>query len=123
MYRFLTGCVLVAALPLMTEAALAEQSFDGHWNIQAVPEKGACKRTHQYKLVIENGTIRSGASKMVRGNVTGGLQPDGRIQGSVQRNRTRIDVTGNLSGSTGSGEWATSGRVTCSGRWSAEKQG
>jgi len=123
MYRFLTGCVLVAAFPFITDAAMAEQSFDGHWTIQAVPDKGSCKRTHQYKLVVENGTIRSGASKMVRGNVTGGLQPDGRIQGSVQRNRTRIDVTGNLSGTTGSGEWAATGRVTCSGRWNAEKQG
>jgi hypothetical protein len=122
MYRLLTGFVLAVTIVSITDTALAQQSFDGRWNIEAVPEKGSCKRAHQYAVVVENGTIRNGASGRMRVNIAGGLEANGRVRGSVQRNRTRVDVAGNLSGRSGSGDWVTAGRVTCSGRWNAEKR-
>jgi hypothetical protein len=121
MTRLLASLVLAATLALINHKALAQQQFDGRWSVEAIPEKGTCNRAHRYGVVIENGAIRnSGRAKV---NIAGGLEASGRIQGSIQRNRTRVDVTGSLSGSSGSGSWATAGRLTCSGRWSAEKRG
>jgi hypothetical protein len=121
MYRLLVGFVLVVTIPSITDTALAQQSFDGSWRIEAVPKNGSCKRTRHFTVVIENGVIRNGGSSRVRDNIAGGLEASGRIRGSVQRNRTRVDVTGNLTGHSGSGDWMTAGRVTCSGRWMAGK--
>jgi len=120
MTRLLASLVLSATLALINHKAVAQQQFDGRWSVETTPEKGACNRTHRYEVVIESGAIRnSGRAKV---NIAGGLEASGRIQGSLQRNRMRVDVTGNLSGRSGSGNWATAGRLTCSGRWTAEKR-
>ena len=122
MHRFLASFVLAVTLTLINEAAVAQQQFDGHWNVAAVPEKGACHRIHRYAVVIENGSIRNASSRRMRVNIAGGLEASRRIRGSLQRNKTRVDVTGSLSGRSGSGDWTTAGRVTCLGRWTAEKR-
>jgi hypothetical protein len=119
MNRLLASLALAATLALIDATAMAQQPFDRRWSVEAVPEKGACSRAHRYSVLIENGAVRN--SGRARVNVTGGLEASGRIRGSIQRNRTRIDVTGSLSGHSGSGNWAAAGRVTCSGRWTAEK--
>jgi hypothetical protein len=119
-HRFLTAVVVIGILPLSGTAALGQQPFDGRWNIQAIPEKGACKRAQRFAVIIQNGTIRNGGSRRV--HVTGGLDPSGSVRGSVVRNKTRVNVTGRLQAGAGSGEWDTAGRVTCSGRWTAEKR-
>jgi hypothetical protein len=119
MQRLLTS-IVIGFLTLGGNTVLAQQHFDGRWDIQAIPEKGACKRAQRLAVIVQNGTIRSGGSRQV--HVTGGLDPSGRVQGSVVRSRTRIDVTGSLSGRAGSGAWGTAGRVTCTGRWTAEKR-
>jgi hypothetical protein len=119
MHRLLATFVLPGLLVLSGNTALAQQPFDGRWSIQATPEKGACKRARLYAATIQNGTIRSAASRGT--HTSGGLDPGGRVQGSVVRNKTKVDITGSLSGRTGSGSWVIAGRVNCSGRWSAEK--
>ena len=120
MQRLSTNLVLIVSLALLDGSALAQQQFDGHWSIEAIPENGTCKRAHHYRAVIENGAIRNGGSR--RFNTTGGLAPDGRIRGSVQGSKTRVDITGSLSRRSGSGTWTSAGRLTCSGRWNAEKR-
>ena len=48
--------------------------------------------------------------------------PSGRIQGSAERNKTKVEVTGSLSERSGSGQWSIQGRRNCSGQWRAVKQ-
>ena len=107
MHRLLATLMLPGILVLSGNTALAQQPFDGHWSIQATPEKGACKRAHRYAVIVQNGTIRSAASR--GSHMSGGLDPGGRVQGS------------SLSGRSGSGSWVIAGRVNCSGQWIAEK--
>ncbi len=122
MHRLLIGFVLAVSIASISNTTFAQQSFDGRWTIEAIPEKGSCKRAHQYAVVIENGTIRNSSSRSMKANIAGGLEAGGRVRGSVQRHRTRVDVTGSLSERSGTGAWTTAGRVNCSGRWNAEKR-
>jgi hypothetical protein len=121
MHRFLAFFVFVVALTLNNDQASAQQRFDGDWTIHATPETGACKRARRYAAIIRDGIIRGSASRPAR--IMGALDPSGRIQGSVVRNKTRVDVTGNLSDQSGSGTWIVAGRISCTGRWAAEKRG
>ena len=118
MPRSPTALALVTTLSPVSGAATAQQQFDGKWTIVASPEKSNCKRTHRYPVVIDNEIVRSSATK-----TEGRVQAGGRIQGSVPVRRSRVDVTGSLSERSGAGTWAVSGRMNCSGRWRAEKQG
>lgn len=120
MHRFLAGIGLTGILVSGASPAWAQQQFDGRWNIEAFPNKGTCTRAYRYAVVVENGTIRGNASRRV--TIRGKLDPSGRVQGSAERNRTRVEVAGNLSGRSGSGHWTTAGRLNCSGQWRAEKQ-
>jgi hypothetical protein len=121
MHRHLASFVLAVTLALIDNTASAQQQFDGHWSVEATPEKGACNRTRRYSVVIENGAVRNGGREKV--SVAGGLAASGDIRGSVRRNnKTSVDVAGRLSERSGSGDWTIAGRVNCSGRWRAEKR-
>jgi hypothetical protein len=122
MYRLLTSFALPAALILLGEPAEAQKRFDGNWTVEATPEKGACKRARRYAVAIQNGSVRNTGSRRVSVTTTGGLEESGRIQGSIQSGKTRVDVAGSLSGRSGSGDWIIAGRVSCSGRWTAERR-
>lgn len=118
MTRLLTGLALAVATAMINEA-VAQQQFDGRWNIEAVPERGACSRAQRYAVVIDNGSIRNAGRERVR--VAGGLEANGRIRGSIERRRAQVHVTGKLSDRSGSGDWVITGRMNCSGRWTAAK--
>jgi hypothetical protein len=120
MNRLLVSLFLAAPLIPVSTPGLAQQQFDGRWTVTTVPEKGACRRKHHYAVVVENGVARN-ASGQARGNVTGGLEPSGRVRVSLQRRGAQVDVTGNLAGPSGSGHWTVTGRIDCSGRWTASK--
>jgi hypothetical protein len=102
---------------------MAQQQFDGRWSVRAIPDKGACRRAHDYTVVVENGVPRNAVSRRTTDRVTGGLQSDGRVRVSLQRRGAQVDVTGTLAGQSGSGHWTIGGRMTCSGRWTASKWG
>jgi hypothetical protein len=113
--------VFITSLALLSGSALAQQRFDGRWSIEAIPQRGTCSKVRHYEAVVENGAIRNRGSRRL--DIAGGLQADGRIRGTVQGRKTRVDVTGSLSGRSGAGTWTSAGRVNCSGRWNAEKRG
>ena len=106
---------------LMSGVSVAQQQFDGHWGVEAIPETGTCKKAHRYPLVIGNGTVRYGGARKL--NAEGRVQASGHIQGRIQGRKSRVDVTGNLAERSCSGTWTISGRINCSGRWNAEKRG
>ena len=120
MHRVLAGIGLVGILVSGGNTAWAQQQFDGRWNIQAVPSKGPCTRVHRYAVMIENGAIRGITPRRV--TIRSTLDPSGRIQGSAERNKTKVEVTGSLSGGSGSGQWTAAGRLNCSGQWRAERR-
>ena len=122
MHRLLIMSILTVTSALIAPAAVAQQQFDGRWSVHAIPETGSCHRTHRYAVVVETGVARN-ASRQTGGQVTGGLEPSGRVRISVQRPRGRADITGELKGHSGSGAWIITGRISCSGRWTATKQG
>ena len=120
MNRLLLSLFLAAPLIPVSTTGMAQSQFDGRWTVTTIPEKGACRRKHHYAVVVENGVARN-ASGRTRANVTGGLEPSGRVQVSLQRRGAQVDVTGNLAGQSGSGHWTVAGRIDCSGRWTAAK--
>jgi hypothetical protein len=120
MHRLLAGIGLIGILVSGGSTAWAQQQFDGRWSIEAVPSEGACARVYRYAVSIENGVVRGSATR--RAAIRGRLDPSGRIQGSAERNKTKVEVTGSLSGRSGSGQWSIQGRRNCSGQWRAVKQ-
>jgi hypothetical protein len=123
MNRLLLSLFLAAPLIPVSTAGMAQSQFDGRWSVHAIPEKGGCRRAHYYKVVVEDGVARNAASRRTSDNVTGGLEPSGRVRVSLQRRGAQVDVTGNLAGQSGSGHWTITGRIDCSGRWTASKWG
>ena len=121
MNRLLLSLFLAAPLIPVSTAGMAQSQFDGRWSVHAIPEKGGCRRAHYYKVVVEDGVARNAASRRTSDNVTGGLEPSGRVRVSLQRRGAQVDVTGNLAGQSGSGHWTITGRIDCSGRWTAAK--
>ena len=119
MHRLFAGIGLMGIVISGASPAWAQQQFDGRWNIQVIPTKGPCTRSHRYAVSVENGTVRGNAPRRAR--IRGSIDPGGHVRGSAERNRTRVEVTGRLAGRSGSGHWTAEGRLDCSGQWLAEK--
>ncbi len=69
---------------------------------------------------VENGQVRYGGPERVK--VSGEVTSTGDIRGSVGHGPAQANVMGRLAESSGSGTWAGSGSLRCSGQWRAEKQ-
>lgn len=123
MHRCLNISILAVALALISNAALAQQQYDGRWSVRAIPENGACRQAHSYTVAVENGVPRNVASRRKTDKVTGGLESDGRVRASVQRSQVQVEITGRLEGRSGVGTWTIAGSIACSGRWTASKWG
>jgi hypothetical protein len=123
MNRLLVSLFLAVPLIPVSTAGMAQQQFDGRWSVRAIPEKGACRRAHDYTVVVENGVPRNAVSRRMADRATGGLEPDGRVRVSVQRRQAQVAITGKLAGRSGSGTWSIAGSMACSGRWTASKWG
>ncbi len=108
------------ALALTGGAASAQQQFDGNWSIEVITESGSCDRAYRFPVMIQDGQVRYGGPERV--NVSAAVTPTGDIRGSVGRGSAQANVTGRLSGRSGSGTWAGSGSLRCAGQWRADKQ-
>jgi hypothetical protein len=116
------GIVLLGALGIPAQSAKAQaRQFDGNWSVEVVTERGNCDRAYRYAIIIENGRARYGGQEDFA--VSGRVQPNGTVSGSISRGKDRANVSGRLAGRSGSGTWTTSGSRTCGGRWNAEKRG
>jgi hypothetical protein len=123
MNRLLVSLFLAAPLIPVSTTGMAQQQFDGRWSVRAIPETGACRRAHDYTVVVENGVPRNAVSRRTTDRASGGLEPDGRVRISVQRRQAQVAITGKLAGRSGSGTWTIAGSIACSGRWTASKWG
>jgi hypothetical protein len=113
------GAVAFSALAVSEVGAQAGR-FDGSWSVEVVTERGSCDRAYRYAIIIENGRARYGGPEAF--NVSGRVQPNGAVRGSISRGQDRADVTGRLTGRSGTGTWMTSGSRSCGGIWNAEKR-
>lgn len=118
--------ILAASAFLAAAGAAAAQDrgarrFDGSWSVEVVTERGECDRAYRYGIVIEDGRARyAGGNDFT---ISGRVQPNGAVRGSIARGSDRADVVGRLADGSGQGTWTASGARNCSGRWNAEKRG
>ena len=106
----------------VTQGAQAQtRRFNGTWSVEVVTDRGSCDRAYRYSIIVDNGRVRYGGPEAF--DVTGQVQPNGAVRGSIARGQDRANVTGRLSGTAGTGTWTTSGSRSCGGTWNAEKRG
>ncbi len=121
MRYFAKLCVAaVLGLPLAAPAFGQTTGFDGGWSVEVVTREGACDRAYRYSVVIENGAVRYGGPEQF--DVRGQVRPNGSVAANISRGQDRANITGRLSGKSGTGTWSSSGGRVCSGQWNAEKR-
>jgi hypothetical protein len=102
-------------------AARAQAGFDGLWTILIVTEAGECDRAYRYGVSIDHGRIVYDGTAGVE--LTGTVDPSGRVSATVQRGEQGATGTGRLSGARGRGNWrGRSSTGQCSGYWEAERR-
>ena len=106
---FAAALAAAAAAP-----ALAQQPYDGTWNVTIVTNTGSCEHTASSTLTVTDGKISAAAA-----NVSGSIGREGLVRVSING----AYANGQLSGNAGSGKWnGASGGIPCSGRWQASRQ-
>jgi hypothetical protein len=97
-----------------TTSALAQQPYDGTWNVTIVTKTGSCDPTASSTLTVSEGKISAAGA-----NVSGSIGREGLVRVSING----AYANGQLSGNAGSGKWnGASGGIPCSGRWEASRQ-
>ncbi len=95
--------------------------YNGRWSVEVITEQGSCDRAYRYSIVIENGRARYGGQEAF--DVSGQVQPNGAVAGSIAYGSDRANVNGRLDADgRGEGTWTTSGSRSCGGRWNAERR-
>jgi hypothetical protein len=113
----------LAATPASASSHASTQ-FDGLWSVVIITESGDCDRAYRYPVRIANGALRHADSGDQNFVISGQVQPNGSVHGSVQRDNSEAVAAGRLSAENGSGTWRGKGSTgVCSGRWEAERRG
>ena len=98
----------------LSAPALAQQPYDGTWNVTIVTKSGGCEPTASSTLTVTEGKISAAGA-----NVSGSIGREGLVRVSING----AYANGQLSGNAGSGKWnGASGGIPCSGRWEASRQ-
>lgn len=121
----LAGVIILtaAAAPALAAKRRAPSvtRFDGIWSVEVITESGTCDRAYRYGVIIRDGQARyAGGSDFI---ITGRVQPNGAVRGSISRGDASAHVVGRLADGWGNGTWVTSGSTRCGGRWNAERRG
>jgi hypothetical protein len=109
------------ALALTCSAASAQQQFNGTWTVEVIPRSGTCDRTYRIPVIIRNGRVSYGGADGI--GVSGAVTSRGAVRGSIGAGMVQASVAGRLTRRSGSGTWAASGSLNCSGQWRAAKLG
>jgi hypothetical protein len=113
--------VAAAFFSMAPTAVRAQAGFDGLWTILIVTEAGECDRAYRYGVSIDHGRIVYDGTAGVE--LTGTVDPSGRVTATVQRGEQGAVGTGRLSGARGRGTWrGRSSTSQCSGYWEAERR-
>jgi hypothetical protein len=117
---FAAAAILTASAVPASAPAFAKTSYDGHWSVLIVTQKGTCDRAYRYPVKIDNGTV--GYAGEASFNVTGKVGNNGAVTVTVSRGDKSATGTGRMSATDGSGIW-TAASGECSGTWTAERRG
>jgi hypothetical protein len=97
--------------------------FDGRWTVSMVTASGACDRSYNYALAVENGRVqplpKAGESAP---RMTGQVAPSGAVALSISSGIASGNAAGRLRASAGSGTWEVP-IAGCTGTWVAQKSG
>lgn len=120
-----TSLCLVAATLGQAEAAKKKvkvpNRYDGSWSIEVVTLDGPCDRAYRYGVQIRKGEASYAGGDF---NISGRVSTVGAVRAVISRGSDSADVVGRLAREgTGSGTWNTTGVISCSGRWNAERRG
>jgi type 1 fimbria pilin len=103
----------VSALAAIATPALAQQPYDGTWNVTIVTKSGSCEPTASSTLTVTEGKISAPGA-----NVSGSIGREGLVRVSING----AYANGQVNGNAGSGKWnGASGGIPCSGRWEASR--
>ena len=112
--RIRTAVFVVALAATTATPALAQQPYDGTWNVTIVTKSGSCEPTASSTLTVSEGRISAPGA-----NVSGSIGREGLVKVSING----AYANGQLSGNAGSGKWnGASAGIPCSGRWEASRQ-
>ena len=106
-------------IPAGSAPIASPKSFDGGWSVLIVTEKGTCDRAYRYPVKIQNGSV--GYAGTASFNVSGTVGDNGAVTVTVSRGSHSATGTGRMTGSDGTGRWATASGE-CSGTWNAERR-
>jgi hypothetical protein len=113
------AAIITASVVPASAPAFAKSSYDGHWSVLIVTQKGTCDRAYRYPVKIDNGAV--GYAGTASFNVTGKVGANGAVTVTVSRGDKSATGHGRMSATDGSGIWsAASGE--CSGTWTAERR-
>jgi hypothetical protein len=95
--------------------------YDGSWSIEVVTMDGPCDRAYRYGVQIRKGEASYAGGDF---NIAGRVSNSGAVRAVISRGSDSADVVGRLGREgTGGGTWNTTGMISCSGRWNAERRG
>ncbi len=113
------AAILTATAVPASAPAFAKSSYDGHWSVLIVTQKGTCDRAYRYPVKIDNGAV--GYAGTASFNVTGKVGANGTVTVTVSRGEKSATGTGRMSATDGSGIW-TAATGECAGTWTAERR-
>jgi type 1 fimbria pilin len=112
--RIATAIFVSTLAATIATPALAQQPYDGTWNVTFMTKTGSCEPTASSTLTVTEGKISAAGA-----NVSGSIGPEGLVRVSING----AYANGQVSGKAGSGKWnGASGGIPCSGRWEASRQ-
>jgi hypothetical protein len=111
--RFSRIALICAATVAVATPALAQNPYDGNWQVTIVTKSGSCESASSV-LTVSDGRITAPGA-----NVSGTIGREGLVRVSING----AYANGQLSGNAGSGKWnGASAGIPCSGRWEASRQ-
>lgn len=119
--RAAPAALLTLSLAILPEGGARAASFDGHWSVLIVTQKGDCDAAYRYEVRIADGTVSyAGTGDFT---VNGRVNAGGGVNVSIQRGNQSANGSGRLRGNSGAGNWSgKSPTAACSGRWEAERR-
>jgi hypothetical protein len=117
----LAASLLSGSLAILPADEARAASFDGHWSVLIVTQKGDCDAAYRYEVRIAGGAVSYAGT----GDFTasGRVNAGGGVNVSIRRGNQSANGSGRLRGNSGAGSWSgKSPTAACSGRWEAERR-
>jgi hypothetical protein len=108
------------ALAASSRIAAGQQGQDGLYAVDATTRQGDCNRIYNWLILVAGGRVSAAGDTPL--DATGQISSRGIVKLRFERFGQVANVTGRVSGGSGSGTWI-SPTLRCSGSWRAMKRG